>query len=635
MIVIFARGSGHGITYSLSDRDGESYIQAPWMQACCEGRSADAEKSDWISLIECTNASSYMQREIMQNKIGGVGLVTYATRDIWNYSAYSFAVNEIYCESNGYIMRHLDEDSGPQYDQYDSRWNKVKALEEALEPEKGWGRNLDWIVWLDADAIILDMNMHIEKVAASRPNAHILMSAEHAGSSTLVNSGTIIVKNSEWSRRFLHMWWTYRNRKLYSDQEQFDLLYQSFDGDTEFREKIAILPPDAINSDPPAMTQQKPYNQILHLMGEHLAFRVRVFNAGLFELCSKMGTQTYPELQLGLSRDKLRQWTLEEYGEESEKLLQEYSTRATAGLNTRKESVRVSNSVHHFAHALGEGSRQAQSLRNKVYILVRENLQARRAQNEAHKQATGRILEEWPEHLKCLAEAGQHLLQFGPISDRLRVAEEVSATLREMLLVSHVEQHRAVHLMIAHMDFEEGLVHMAGGDNDSGIRAFSRGLERHRELSLIMGNHILISPLSSMASALCTVRRFAEAVPKFEEAIRIAKEHVGRNHASLGVHLLNFGISRVQAGDYDRAESILTEALGIIEANEVEGSNGALALKCASFLYQAQAKEGALSPFSTSSGNNMEEASSGRKLAFRRRRIAPSSSRVGDEQCAE
>merc|ERR1712146_142832 len=65
----------------------------------------------------------------------------------------------------------------------------------------------------------------------------------------------------------------------------------------------------------------------------------------------------------------------------------------------------------------------------------------------------------------------------------------------------------------------------------------------------------------------------------------------------------------VQAGDYDRAESILTEALGIIEANEVEGSNGALALKCASFLYQAQAKEGALSPFSTSSGNNMEEAS--------------------------
>ena len=172
----------------------------------------------------------------------------------------------------------------------------MKALEEALEPEKGWGRNLDWIVWLDADAIILDMNMHIEKVAASRPNAHILMSAEHAGSSTLVNSGTIIVKNSEWSRRFLHMWWTYRNRKLYSDQEQFDLLYQSFDGDTEFREKIAILPPDAINSDPPAMTQQKPYNQILHLMKSTSPFGCAYSTQDCSS--SEMG-KTYPELQQG------------------------------------------------------------------------------------------------------------------------------------------------------------------------------------------------------------------------------------------------------------------------------------------------------------------------------------------------
>ena len=33
--------------------------------------------------------------------------------------------------------------------------------------------------------------------------------------------------------------------------------------------RIAILPPDALNSDPPAMIQQKPYNQVLHLMVSH------------------------------------------------------------------------------------------------------------------------------------------------------------------------------------------------------------------------------------------------------------------------------------------------------------------------------------------------------------------------------
>lgn len=426
------------------------------------------------------------------------------------------------------------------------------------------------------------------------------------------------------------MWWTFKNRKLYSDQEQFDLLYKAFEEDDQFRKKIAILPPDAINSDPPAMTQQKPHNQVLHLMGEHLAFRVRVFETGLHELCSKLGTKEHLPLQLGLSRDKLRQWTLEEYGEESQELMRQYRSRAAAGLNSRKESVSVSNSVHHFAHALGDESSQAQALRREVYELVRQNLEARREENAAHHQRTGRILEEWPEHLKCLAEAGQHLLHFGPVHERFKIVQEVSATLQEMLQVSHTEQHRAVHLMIAHMDFEEGLVHMAGGDNDAGVTAFQQGLERHRELARVMGNHILISPLSSMASALCTVRRFDEALPKYEEAIGIAEEHVGRNHGSLGMHLLNFGISRVQAGDYERADSLLTRALSVLRANRSVDS-GALVSKCSDFLRLALAREGALS--GAPDGGKKDESPPPKKLAFRRKR--ETASLCGDDKkCA-
>jgi hypothetical protein len=101
-------------------------------------------------------------------------------------------------------------------------------------------------------------------------------------------------------RAFLQDWWTYLDRRLYSDQEQFDLLLEfrrrtnqaiidgnassssvvesldcypfnqthrhacsDFDYD---QQRIVILPPDKINSDPPAMTQQRPENQVLHLM---------------------------------------------------------------------------------------------------------------------------------------------------------------------------------------------------------------------------------------------------------------------------------------------------------------------------------------------------------------------------------
>mgnify|MGYP003387329673 FL=1 len=54
-----------------------------------------------------------------------------------------------------------------------------------------------------------------------------LISAEHEGSVTRVNSGMIVIRNSQWSLDFLDSWWNYADRRLYSDQEQFDLLYSA------------------------------------------------------------------------------------------------------------------------------------------------------------------------------------------------------------------------------------------------------------------------------------------------------------------------------------------------------------------------------------------------------------------------
>jgi hypothetical protein len=90
---------------------------------------------------------------------------------------------------------------------------------------------------------------------------------ETAGSTTLINSGSFIVKNSLWSQIFLQQWWNYSNRQLFSDQEQFDLLYSSNKYTIEEKKKkITILNGNHINSDPPAMTKQLPSNQVLHLM---------------------------------------------------------------------------------------------------------------------------------------------------------------------------------------------------------------------------------------------------------------------------------------------------------------------------------------------------------------------------------
>jgi len=91
------------------------------------------------------------------------------------------------------------------------------------------------------------------------------------------------------SRGFLDLWWgSADDRKYFSDQEQFDILYNKFIimNDYTSVEKIIILPPDALNSDPPAMTKQLPHNKILHLMGEHTEFRTKAFSNGFKEICS-------------------------------------------------------------------------------------------------------------------------------------------------------------------------------------------------------------------------------------------------------------------------------------------------------------------------------------------------------------
>jgi hypothetical protein len=85
-----------------------------------------------------------------------------------------------------------------------------------------------------------------------------------------MNSGSILVRNSVWSRTFLEEWWTFADRRMYSDQEQFDMLYQhrsrSSSQAVDLRKNAHILPPEAMNSDPPAMTNMRSHHQVLHLM---------------------------------------------------------------------------------------------------------------------------------------------------------------------------------------------------------------------------------------------------------------------------------------------------------------------------------------------------------------------------------
>lgn len=131
-------------------------------------------------------------------------LVTqYYTENI-KYGKLSEELNKKYCEKYQYdyfvekdteelnkIFR--DENIAPQ-------WYKVKLLKDLLDKSDEY----DWILFLDADAIFSNENVKIEDFIDEQYN---LILADDMAFHSIVNTGVILVKNSEWSKKFLNDWW--------------------------------------------------------------------------------------------------------------------------------------------------------------------------------------------------------------------------------------------------------------------------------------------------------------------------------------------------------------------------------------------------------------------------------------------
>eukprot|EP01033_Poteriospumella_lacustris_P016079 gene16079-11503_t len=114
------------------------------------------------------------------------------------------------------------------------------------------------------------------------PTHDILISSEYHAETGIANTGSIILKNSEWSRHFLRRWWGEDHRRGH-DQILFNVLYQSLATTTtaleDLQSHIKLLPIRALNSLPPAYLTFSRDDSVLHLMGERGDYRRAVFRA--------------------------------------------------------------------------------------------------------------------------------------------------------------------------------------------------------------------------------------------------------------------------------------------------------------------------------------------------------------------
>lgn len=261
---------------------------------CC-----DAQES---SLYQCILMNSFRL-----SSSPNIGLVTYGSSNIASYSKYTFGVNNNYAQYHGYSFAIYEESFVMGHS--DPRWNKIWILLHALKSDfnatefgvdisfnfselysAGWASSFDYIVWIDADLAIVDLDFSIEKLGDIHLGADLLMAKDLPKAPFISNSGFIFVRNTPFVIDILQRWWWTYDKRRCCDQNAFTWLYDSLDNHS--RSKIAIVAIDAVNTYFPCWRHHQDHNPVLHLAGVTSLYRIQVFSLLWHRSCRILVSQT-------------------------------------------------------------------------------------------------------------------------------------------------------------------------------------------------------------------------------------------------------------------------------------------------------------------------------------------------------
>eukprot|EP01041_Mallomonas_annulata_P003385 gene3385-6715_t len=535
-----------------------------------------------------------------------VGILTRATPEIYNYAAYSLLNMAIYADINSYLLLPLYPDSSQR--DY-SLHRKIVPIVEALE---NVAEDVDYLVWMDADVIILDLNMRIEQIAARYPKAHLLLSADV---SAIANSGVIIIRNTKWSINFLREWLSvgYNSTQL-TDQMGFDIVYRRRLTKGE-KGKIVILPPHILNSEAPPMGRQLPYHQVLHLAAESSDMRREVFRNAAKELCSALTLHRPPASQLGQTREVLQQTAIRVYGESAREMLdmlrkEQRSSTPTAIVYDKSHQffaeheieflqiLRRSVSKYCHARSYSQGDMESAhtlAMRTELQGIVSDRVDTVLSQLNVSRSAmpedndsdnrfsspfpTSGVISSVAELLKLSAE---HQYLGGYISDILVLLVELTAPDQQMLVL---DMQASLYTYFGEMALREGnftsaVQHLrtavdmfdfmrsrsmlsqstqrsnGDGDGDGGSSTSDGG-----------GGDLRAEyqALELLAGALCATSSHKEGFTLFREVIRRESDHVGPLHHNLISKYVNAGICACELRRYREAKEYFEISLVVID----------------------------------------------------------------------
>lgn len=185
------------------------------------------------------------------------------TDNISSYSKLAEKINREYADRHKYkihVYRHRLSDRAAQ-------WDKVLAVNYLLDT------NLyDYVFWIDSDAYFNIQHLKLEDIILFDPSLdfHICDDLPQSNGRCLVNTGTFLIRNCTWSKKFLKDWWNHPNSPEYyhvpfHEQTILDQIVK-----TDSR-RIKIYPTTSFNSDTNLREIDNYF--VVHLMSQPAIFR--------------------------------------------------------------------------------------------------------------------------------------------------------------------------------------------------------------------------------------------------------------------------------------------------------------------------------------------------------------------------
>ncbi|CCH57968.1 hypothetical protein TBLA_0A01680 [Henningerozyma blattae CBS 6284] len=249
-------------------------LRTPLGQSSIPNSLANPNRSRWSKIWPFSLLNKDPKIVIILAANEGGGVLRWKNEEEWFIEKISIDNKKAYAKRHGYGLTIKDLTVSKRYShEYREGWQKIDILKQSMREFP----NAEWFWWLDLDTLIMEPKKSLEDHIFNRidqmtertleefnplnipidlpyvdykQDMNLLITQDCGG----FNLGSFFIKNSEWSKLLLDVWWEpvmYEQRHMVWDHREQDALEELYRNEAWIRSKVGFLPLRAINSFPP------------------------------------------------------------------------------------------------------------------------------------------------------------------------------------------------------------------------------------------------------------------------------------------------------------------------------------------------------------------------------------------------